>query len=315
MKRKILMITAFCFLISVLTIGTPESEAEAVKTKIETVRTDTFSMDYFRFGHGGKTLVILPGLSVESVMKYADAVADAYSILTDDFTIYLFDRRKELFKEGYTVFDMARDTAASIRSLGLDRVCLFGASQGGMIAMAMAIDEPEFISKLVFGSTAAAMKTEQYHSIGKWVRLAEEGDAEGLYLAFGEAIYPLKVFEQSREVLAQSAKGVTEEELARFVILAEAMKDFDVTEQLTKISCPVLVLGSADDQVLGAEASEQIAEKLKGRPDCEVYMYDGYGHAAYDLAPDYKERMLRFLLREWPPFDSGASQNAGSHRP
>ena len=30
--------------------------------------------------------------------------------------------------------------------------------------------------------------------------------------------------------------------------------------------------------------------------------YDGYGHAAYDLAPDYKERLLRlfspFLFEE-----------------
>jgi hypothetical protein len=24
-------------------------------------------------------------------------------------------------------------------------------------------------------------------------------------------------------------------------------------------------------------------------------MYDGYGHAAYDTAPDYKERILDFL--------------------
>jgi len=24
-------------------------------------------------------------------------------------------------------------------------------------------------------------------------------------------------------------------------------------------------------------------------------MYDGYGHAAYDTAPDYKARMLSFL--------------------
>jgi hypothetical protein len=24
-------------------------------------------------------------------------------------------------------------------------------------------------------------------------------------------------------------------------------------------------------------------------------MYDGYGHAAYDFAPDYKEQVLKFL--------------------
>ncbi len=28
-----------------------------------------------------------------------------------------------------------------------------------------------------------------------------------------------------------------------------------------------------------------------------MYMYDGYGHAAYDTTLDYKERMLRFLIK------------------
>ena len=39
----------------------------------ETVTVNDFSMDYIRFGHGDRVLVILPGLSVESVMKYGDA--------------------------------------------------------------------------------------------------------------------------------------------------------------------------------------------------------------------------------------------------
>lgn len=30
-------------------------------------------------------------------------------------------------------------------------------------------------------------------------------------------------------------------------------------------------------------------------PDLELHMYDGYGHAAYVFAPDYKERLLRFF--------------------
>ena len=93
----------------------------------------------------------------------------------------------------------------------------------------------------------------------------------------------------------EGAKSVTEEDLSRFIILAEAVKGFDVSDQLTNIACPVLVLGSKDDVVLGGEASEALFESLKDRPDCELYMYEGYGHAAYDLAPDYKDRMLSFF--------------------
>ena len=71
-------------------------------------------------------------------------------------------------------------------------------------------------------------------------------------------------------MLAAASEAVTAEDLKRFVILAEGMKGFDVTEQLHGISCPVLVVGSADDRVLGADASEQIAGYLKGQTDCEL---------------------------------------------
>jgi len=263
----------------------------------ETVSADGIQTDYVRFGHGEQVFVILPGLSVDSVMKYADAVAEAYSLLTDDFTVYLFDRRKGL-PGTYSVYDMARDTADAIRALGMEQVCLFGASQGGMIAMTMAAEYPGLVRKLILGSTAACVDPEQFKTIGEWIRLAEAGNAEELYMAFGEAIYPREIFEQSRDMLAAAAKTVTEEDLKRFIILAEGMKGFDMTERLEQILCPVLVMGSADDAVLGGEASERIAAAFSGRRDCELYMYDGYGHAVYDLAPDYKERILRFCLQE-----------------
>ena len=264
--------------------------------RIETVATDDFTMDYFRFGHGDQALVILPGLSVESVMKFADTVAQAYASFEDRFTVYVLDRRKEL-PSVYTVREIAQDTAAAIRALGLDRICLFGASQGGMIAMSIAIEEPDLVSRLILGSASSRVTDEQYRVIDGWVQLAKSGRAEELYQAFGEAIYPPQVFEQAKALLTESAKGVTEEDLSRFVILAEGIRGFDVTDQLDKIACPVLVIGSADDRVLGGEASEEIADRLKGRPDCELYMYNGYGHAVYDLAPDYKERMMDFFAR------------------
>ena len=264
---------------------------------IETVQTGSFSMDYLRFGHGKEALVILPGLSVQSVLNSAADVAQAYQQLAEEYTIYLLDRRKEL-PDSYAVQDMARDTEEALRTLGLERVCLFGASQGGMIAMEIAIEAPELVKKLAVGSATARVTRERYRTIEEWVRLAEDGDAAGLYLAFGEAVYPVQVFEQYRERLLDAAKSVTREELGRFVILAEGAKGFDLFSGLSKIACPVLVLGSMDDRVLGADAAEELIGQLKKSPDTVWHLYDGFGHAAYDIAPDYKDRLLQFFLGE-----------------
>ena len=39
------------------------------------------------------------------------------------------------------------------------------------------------------------------------------------------------------------------------------------------------------------EASLELAERLC----CEVYLYDGLGHAAYDEAKDFNQRVMAFL--------------------
>lgn len=263
--------------------------------QIETVKTDTFAMDYCKFGQGERTLAIIPGLSVQSAMITADAVVNAYQLLANDFTIYVFDRRKEL-PVSYSVRDMARDTAEAFRTLGLHQAAVFGASQGGMIAMTMAIEHPDLVQELVLCSTAACMTATRYQAVDQWIELARAKNATDLYLAFGEAIFPQDMFEQLRALLIETAKGVTDEDLSRFIILAEALKDFDVSDELDNISCPVLLVGSKDDQVLGADATEEIAERLNHKPGFALHMYEGFGHAAYDTAPDFKERMLRFLM-------------------
>lgn len=46
---------------------------------------------------------------------------------------------------------------------------------------------------------------------------------------------------------------------------------------------------------MAADATMEIAEKLEHRADFRMYLYAGFGHAAYDTAPDYRERLLRFF--------------------
>ncbi|MBQ6266711.1 MAG: alpha/beta hydrolase [Clostridia bacterium] len=264
---------------------------------IETVATDAFEMDYLRFGSGAKPLVILPGLSVQSVLSAAGAIERQYHLFCRDFTVYLFDRRKHP-PESYSVCDMADDTAAAMRQLGLSDTCLFGASQGGMIAMTIAVNEPSLVGKLALGSTACRMDAARCAVIDGWIRLAREQQSDELYHSFGKAVYPAAVFEKYRAAFSMMASTVTPQDLERFIILAKGTADFDVRAHLPGVACPVLVLGDSDDRVLGADASNEISAQLQGRPDCEMYLYQGCGHAAYDTAPDYAQRLFAFFTKE-----------------
>ena len=103
------------------------------------------------------------------------------------------------------------------------------------------------------------------------------------------------MFEQYREALIAAAGTVTDAELERFITLAEGTRGFDVADELDRIRCPVLALGVYEDRVLDSDATMEIAEKLDDRLDFRLYLYTGYGHAAFDTAPDYRRRILSFL--------------------
>ena len=263
--------------------------------EIKTVKSENFTMKYISFGQGDETFVILPGLSTESVMKSADLVADQYDDMTEDFTIYLFDRRENLPEGLYTIKDMAEDTAEAMTELGLHDVSLFGASQGGMIAEMITICHPDLVKDLILGSTAAVAGEEEYKVIGHWVDLAVQRKREELYLDFGEKLYPKEVFDGLRDTFITMSEGVTDEELDHFIRLAVATKGFDASGEMSDIKCPVLVLGSEDDAVLGTGSSRLLADLLKDNKGLKVHMYNGFGHAAFDTAPDYRQRMTEFI--------------------
>ena len=262
--------------------------------EIKTVQLPEYSMNYFSFGTGKKTMVILPGLSVQSVMASADAIAQAYDIFASEYTVYVFDRRNEL-SEAYSIHQMADDTAEAMKVLGLEKIHLFGASQGGIMSLLIASRYPELVSKIVVGSAACRVNKFMKKTVGSWIKLAEKGDAVALYLDFGEKIYPKAAFDSFKDMMIQAGQSVTAEELARFVIMAKSMNGLDIREEIKNIACPILILGAGDDTVLGSEAYKELKECLL---DAEMFVYNGYGHAAFDMAPDYKKRIYRFFEGE-----------------
>ena len=114
--------------------------------------------EYFSFGRGKKPLVIIPGLSVQSILLFKDIIKSSYEIFSEDFTVYVIDRKKNV-PATYSIHEMAEDTAQFMNELRIRDAYVFGASQGGMIAMEIAINHPELVRCMILGSTAAAAAT------------------------------------------------------------------------------------------------------------------------------------------------------------
>ncbi len=265
--------------------------------KISQIVTDQFTMKYLSFGNGRKSLVILPGLSVQSVTGFAPSIVNQYKCFTDDFTVYVFDRRSDP-PHNYDIFQMAEDTANAFTRLELSGIYLFGVSQGGMIALTIAASYPEMISRLSVSSTAMRVDEKRLAVIREWVELAENKDSAGLYLSIGKHIYPGGFFEQSKDALIEISKTVTEEELASFIIFANGIKGFDLTNKVGQIKCPVQLSYDEEDLVFVDDPASELKKHLGSLAGFESKSFKGYGHALYDTAPGFMESLYSFFEEE-----------------
>ena len=274
-----------------MTIHAEEAETESSDVTVATAVAGEVEMDYCCFGKGENIFVIIPGISAKKVTPNAEAIAQGFEIFSKDYTVYLFDIRNNI-PDSYSVQEMAADTAAVIRSLGLKDVNIFGASMGGMIAQYIAVDNPDLVKSLVLGSTFARINPDTHDVLEQWIELAKTGDGYELNKAFSYQIYSEATMEAYKDAVLANGNDISEDELARFVICASAILDFDVYDRLDEISCDVLVLGCEGDRVTTEDGARELAKKL----DCESYFYGPeYGHAVFDEAPDYRSRILEFI--------------------
>jgi len=79
----------------------------------------------------------------------------------------------------------------------------------------------------------------------------------------------------------------------RFLIQAESCITHDAYEELSKISCPTLVIGGGADKIVGgAEVQQEMAGAIKRS---KLHIYPDLGHGAFVEAKDFNNHLYSFL--------------------
>lgn len=254
------------------------------------LRLDEGFLDCVRFGHGPKSLVLIPGLTLRGVRESALPLAWLYRLFTQDYTVYVFDKKSNLPAET-TIQQLAGHLAQAMERLALKQADVVGVSQGGMIAQALALSRPDLVHQLVLAVTACRPNKTMEQAINGWISLVQQGDSLALAQDFLEKLYSPAYCKKYRLWLPLLAKLAKPQHPGRFVTLAQACLGWDAYAQLPQICCPVLVIGGRQDKVVSAAASIELSQRLQ----CPLLLYPDLGHAAYEEAPDFNWRVLEFL--------------------
>ncbi len=253
-------------------------------------------MYYVSFGHGSKNVIVLPGLSdgLATVKGKDMLLRKPYKPFFRDFTVYMFSRRNDIPRE-YTIRQMAEDQASALRALGIEHTSVLGVSQGGMVAQLLAAYHPELVDKLVLAVTAPGVNDIVRGCVTRWIAFAEEGKHKELMIDTAEKSYSEAKLKKYRKIYPFLGMVAKPSDYGRFLTNARAILGCDTVGELGKITAPTLIIGGSEDHIVGVRASHDLNEGIAGS---ELYIYDGLGHASYEEAPDFYDRVFGFLRRQ-----------------
>ncbi|MCR5735376.1 MAG: alpha/beta hydrolase [Lachnospiraceae bacterium] len=249
-------------------------------------------MYYAAFGRGSNKLVVLPGLSdgLATVKGKAWILSSPYKKFFQDYTVYIFSRKNDM-PEGYSIADMADDQVLAMKDLGIDKACILGVSQGGMVAQYVAIRHPEVVKRLILAVTSPYANDVAKDAVSGWIDMADRGDHRALMVDTAEKMYSDEYLQKNRKYFPLIAKFTKPSSYDRFLKNANAILGFDARSELSKISCPTLIIAGSDDKTVGNDAPDELKN---GITNSELYVYEGLGHGVFEEAKDFYDRVFAF---------------------
>lgn len=182
----------------------------------------------------------------------------------------------------YTLADMADDTVALMRALGVARAHVVGASMGGMIAQTLAIRHPDRLRSMtsIMSTTGDPSLPPATPDAMRVLLTPPPGDREGnvaralaAWKVIGSPQYPADE-DRLRDLFGRAFdRGYHPEGVARQMTAIFASGDR--TAALRSVTVPTLVIHGAADPLIRVEAGRATAAAI---PGAELLVIEGMGH-------------------------------------
>jgi pimeloyl-ACP methyl ester carboxylesterase len=275
---------------------------------------DMAYMDVKPTNPNGETAVLLHGKNFCAATWEAtiNALADAgYRVIAPDQIGFCKSSKPKIYQ--YTFQQLAANTRALVRSLGIEHVILIGHSTGGMLAIRWALTFPEDVSQLALvdpiGLEDWKAKGVPWQSVDAWRAQELKTTAESLrdyeratYYAGGWTPAYQRWVDMLAGLFNGPGKDVVAENAAR---IDDMIFTQPVVYEFDDITQPVLLMiGDKDNTAIGKalappEARAQLGDyPVLGKaaataiPKARLVEFPSYGHAPQIQAPEEFNKAL-----------------------
>ncbi len=254
-------------------------------------------MHYHEAGSGDRGAVLFvhgsgPGASGWSNFKgnYPLLAERGYRTIVPDTMGYGYSTKPE--EGAFSLDDVAAQYKSLLDSVGVDRVTVIGNSQGGAIAITMALNYPNLVAKLVLmapGGLETRATYMEMEGIKAMIRVLYK---EGISKETMRKVFRLQLHDESKitdEVIEerfQVAVTQHEDNIARIRVTNQE-------DRLSEVQCPVLCFWGANDKFCPPSGASKIASRC---PNSRTVLISSCGHwVMVEYAKLFNQLTLQFL--------------------
>jgi 3-oxoadipate enol-lactonase len=180
-----------------------------------------------------------------------------------------------------TFDDMADDLAALLDAVGIEgKVALAGTAVGAGIAIHFAVRHAARAGALVVTSPATGVEADRRQAALDRAAAAEARGMRGIAEASIVNSYPPEVRHNPEEFRKFCARWLANDPHS-FAAINRMLVDSSVTEELSRITCPTLVIGCTHDRLRPPSVIQPMAQRI---PNAE-YLLINSGHFAAIQTP------------------------------
>ncbi len=188
------------------------------------------------------------------------------------------------------VEDLAATAATVLRRRGLGPVPVLGMSMGGCVALQLALDHPELVSRLVLADTTSDYGPERVANWEQRAQTAERTPRADLVEFQLDRWFSNDFRELDERECARMVEIFTATTAEVHAACCRALGAFDVTARLGEIQVPTLVLVGAEDYATPAAMAEALHT---GIPGAELTVLPGVRHFSLVQSPTAWELIVR----------------------
>lgn len=220
--------------------------------------------------------------------------------LTDCFRVLTYDHpghgASELPEEPSTVEAFAHSLLELLDALALERVSLCGTSLGGMVGIALALEAPERVERLVLSCTSGYLGPPD-----GWTERARIVRTDGMEAIADSVVvrwFTPELQREEPETVARFRAMLVATPPEGYARCCEALAAWDARERISEISVPTLVVAGAEDPATPVEHAELLASRI---PGARLQVLERAAHLAnVERADEFTKAVFDHLGQEVP---------------